>query len=184
MRGSGQGMSVRAAIGAASVALLLDGCARPQPAQPGPVALSKPISATGGEILPKQKLVFFDSDAFDRQLAAMMKDRTTEVHVAFAGPTSINALPPRMNAWLNEVQKSDGQVTAVDPSAPPGGNGTRGFGIDLVFDLIDFLTGVENRQAEAERLAQAQAYDARVLYDSATGNAREVVFVRRGQNSS
>lgn len=156
------------------------GCAQPAPPAPK-AALSLPISRSGGAIVPEQKIVFFDSDAFDNNLAAVFKDRAEEVRVAFAGPTSVNALPKRMNVWLSEVQKSDGTVTAVDPNAAPASGATRGLGIGLIFDLIDFVTTLQSRQAAAARLALAHAYDARILYDSVTGNAREVVFVRRGQ---
>jgi hypothetical protein len=49
----------------------------------------------------------------------------------------------------------------------------------MIFDLIDLLTGIHDRQEAAERLQLAHAYNARILYDSTTGNARELVFSRR-----
>jgi hypothetical protein len=149
----------------------------------GPAVGIKPISAAGGEMRAQQSLVFFDSEAFDDNLGQAMKDRTEEVHVRFAGPTSLNTFPARINIWLAEVKHSDGAVVAVDPSQPAG-QPTRGLGIGIVFDLIDLLTGMETRQEAADRLALSHAYDARIVYDAMTGNAREVVFIRRGAGSS
>jgi hypothetical protein len=145
--------------------------------KPGPAVGIKPISASGHEINSQEKLVFFDSEAFDIDLAQAMQDRAEEVRVTFAAPTSLNNFPSRINLWLREVKHSDGAVTAVDPSAPTGGQTTRGVG--MIFDLIDLLTGIHDRQEAAERLQLAHAYNARILYDSTTGNARELVFSRR-----
>ncbi len=179
--------SASAARGAAIVLFsgVLSACSKPavpemSPGMTGPAVGIAPISAQGGEMGSRERLVFFDSEAFDANLAQAMRDRSEEVHVVFAGPTSLNAFPARINTWLAEVKRSDGAVTAVD-AAQAAGPATRGlFGIGIVFDLIDLITGMETRQEQADRLALSHAYDARIVYDSSTGLAREVVFSRRG----
>ncbi len=109
-------------------------------------------------------MVFYDADVFDLTFADELKLGTPEVQVNFASPTSLNAFPPRMNVWLAEVRKTDGTISVVDPSHPGGTRSLFGIG--------------RTRQAQAQRMALADAYNAKIAYDSTTGMAREVLFTR------
>ncbi len=126
----------------------------------------------------EQTIVFFDADVFDLSLADLLKQPSERVRVNFAAPTSLNAIPPRINIWLSEVKHSNGQVTLVDANAPA--TASRGLlGVGLIFDLIDAVNTMHAREEVAQRLALAHGYDARIVYEPATGIAREIVFVRR-----
>ncbi|MSP03125.1 MAG: hypothetical protein EXR07_19065 [Acetobacteraceae bacterium] len=145
---------------------------------PGPVQ-SRPISAEGGEMLARAQLTFFDADAFDLSLSQSLSGKPELVGVAFAAPTSLNALPPRINAWLTEIKRSDGRIrmAALEPNP---GRATRGLGAGIVFDIVDVIMSAPERRARATRLASVRAYDATIMYDKVTGTAKEVWFLRRG----
>ncbi len=120
-------------------------------------------------------LAFFDSDAFDSSLATSLSSGAKDVHVTFAGTTSVNAMPPRINAWLAEVKKTDGMVTAKDPA-----DTSRGLlGLGMIADLIDLVTWYSERKERESQLATVNDYNATVMYDSKTGSLRELVFDRR-----
>jgi hypothetical protein len=155
----------------------LAACAQPAPpAATGPAVGIAPVAAGSSEMKAEQNIVFFDSEVFDLNFAKALAQRSDEVHVNFAGPTSLNAFPQRMNVWLAEVKHSNGDVSVEDPKAPK----TRAIlGVGLIFDIIDTINTMHERKEAAARLAQADTYDARIEYDSATGLAREVVFFRR-----
>jgi hypothetical protein len=145
-----------------------------QAAPPG----TNPVEANALPIVPGEKsLVFFDADVFDLTFADELKLGTDQIHVDFAGPTSLNAFPARMNVWLAEIKKTDGTVTVVDPSHPTASRGL--FGVGIIFDLIDAVNTMQERHALSRRLALAHVYNAKILYDSSNGMAREVLFTRR-----
>jgi len=143
---------------------------RPGDAPPGPVSATVSTQAA---------LTFFDADVFDTTLGQTFDDQPPAVHVAFAAPTSLNAIPPRMNVWLSEIKKSNGRVMmqSVDPKAGPG---TRGLGISMIFDIIDAIITWQERAARSRQLASAHSYDATIVFDKTTGAAKEVLFQRRG----
>jgi hypothetical protein len=100
------------------------------------------------------------------------------VRITFAGTTSVNAMPPRINAWLAEVQKSDGQVIAKDPEN--ANTDSRGlFGLGMIADLIDLVTWYNERKEREAQLATVNNYNATVLYDSKTGSLEGLVFEQR-----
>ena len=161
--------------GAASPAATATPGAPPAAAAPP----SPPVSASNAVKPSQPGLVFFDADAFDSSLGQTFADQPKSVHVAFAAPTSLNAIPPRINVWLTEIKKSNGHIemAAEDPKAGPG---RRGLGISMIFDIIDAVMTFQERQARAHQLATADTYDATIVYDKKTGIAKEVLFERRG----
>jgi hypothetical protein len=168
-------------VPALAAAAALAACGQtPPPAAPGPAVGIAPATIVTGGMKTEQTIVFYDSDVFDLNFAKMLQQQTDEVHVDFAGPTSLNAFPARMNIWLSEVKHSNGDVSVEDPKVTDGTAKTRGiFGVGIIFDIIDTINTMHERKEAAARLAQAHDYDARILYDSTTGVAREVVFTRR-----
>lgn len=172
--------AARAPLWLAVALALLAGCEQPQPAAPQAPASPPPQAAAPvkpAPVPPDKSLVFYESDVFDLDIAAALKGGPNKVHVTFAGPTSLNALPPRINVWLAEVKHSNGNVSVGGPEEETS---TRAIlGVGLIFDLIDAVNIMKARQEQADRLALVHPYDARVVYDAASGNVREVLFSRR-----
>ncbi len=157
------------ACAAVLTVLALSGCGQDKPAN----SIPAPRSGTQNEA----SVVFFDGDVFDQNFADELQQGTPQVHVNFGGPTPLNAFPPRMNTWLAAVKNSSGTVSLADPDHPAA---TRGmFGIGMIFDIIDAVQTYQARQAQARRMALAASYNAKIIYDSANGMAREVLFIRR-----
>lgn len=176
------GVATRA-LAALGMLGLLAGCAdQPKAVQPAAAAAgtasSADVSADGQVVVHDERsLVFYNSDVFDLTFADALKTRSDQIDVNFAGPTSLNSFPARMNVWLAEVKRSNGEVTVVDPNHP---SATRGlFGVGIIFDLIDAVMTMHERQAQSDRLALTHIYNAEIVYDSASGTAREVKFTRR-----
>lgn len=127
----------------------------------------------------RSELIFFDADVFDSSLGKTFAGKPEAVRVVFAAPTSLNAIPPRINVWLTEIKKSDGrvQMAPIDPVAQA--QGKRGIGLMMIFDLIDVILTARERIARNSQLSMAHAYDAVIIYDTKTGVAKEVTFQRR-----
>jgi len=161
----------------AAAGLALSACDQKPDDQANAQVIHVPIAGqTSGPTAPgNATLAFFDSDAFDSSLASTLSSGVHDVHVTFAGTTSVNAMPPRINAWLAEVKKSDGQVTAKDPN-----DNSRGLlGLGMIADLIDLVTWYTERKEREAQLATVNDFNATVMYDSKTGSLRELVFDRR-----
>jgi len=142
------------------------GCAQPVPA----------LTASGPD---SEALTFLDADEFDSSLSNALAADPAIVHVAFVGQTSMNHLPARMNAWLEEIQTNDGQVTTIDISKVTRGETHRGVDSGTILDAVDLPIPIRDRIARENRLARVKDYDASIVFDGRTGQTREIVFTRR-----
>ena len=166
-----------ALLAAAAITLSACGSSSDQQQVIAPV-ITVPIPAQNQPPSPPgtTTLAFFDSDAFDTSLASALS-KSQDVRITFAGTTSVNSMPPRINAWLAEVKKSDGQVVAKDPADTTGSRGLLGLG--MIADLIDLVTWYNERKEREAQLATVNDFNATVDYDSKTGSLRDLVFERR-----
>jgi len=122
-----------------------------------------------------ERLAFFDSDAFDSSLASALGSNPNQLEVTFPGNTRVNQMPPRVNAWLTQVQKNNGTVVAKDPANP-----RRGFlGRGMIADVIDLISWYRERSQRQAQLATADNYNATLLYDSKSGVLKNIVFSRK-----
>jgi len=55
-------------------------------------------------------LTYLDTDRFDDNLSAMLKDRPPTVTVSFLDPPGVGEMPPRMNQWLAAVEQNGGSI--------------------------------------------------------------------------
>jgi hypothetical protein len=162
---------------AATFTLATPPAAPAAPVAVAPMPVATQVASAAPMVHDEKSLVFFDSDVFDLSFADALRTGSDRIDVNFAGPTSLNSFPARMNVWLSEVKRSDGEVTAVDPNHPTQ---TRGlFGVGIIFDLIDAISTMQERRAQSARLALAHDYNAKIIYDAVSGTAREVMFTRR-----
>ena len=156
--------------------LALASCSEPSDEDTAPV-IQVPIAGQAAPKPDRSTLAFYDSDAFDSSLAQALSSGTKDVHVTFAGTTNVNAMPPRINAWLAEVKKSNGDVVAKDPADPNGSRGLLGLG--MIADIVDLVTWYQQRKEREAQLATANSYNALVMYNAQTGSLRELVFEQR-----
>ena len=68
--------------------------------------------APGVERAPKD-VVYFDSEVFDLQLSRSLRSTHPVINVKPSDTITINAIPPRLNAWLVAVQRRGGNVNLV-----------------------------------------------------------------------
>ncbi len=82
----------------------------------GVLALLGCASPPGGNATatPQPQLNFVDLDAFDRDLAASLRADLGQVDIQFFEKVSPNALPPRLQKWLQTAEGTGGRVQ-VDP---------------------------------------------------------------------
>lgn len=64
---------------------------------------------------PQPKLSFVDLDAFDRDLAASLRADQGQVEIEFFEKVSPNALPPRLQKWLQTAEGTGGRVQVEPP---------------------------------------------------------------------
>lgn len=67
------------------------------------------------EAMPQAKLSFVDLDAFDRDLAASLRADQSQVEIQFFEKVSPNALPPRLQKWLQTAEGTGGRVQVEPP---------------------------------------------------------------------
>jgi hypothetical protein len=132
----------------------------------------EPVRRMAPDQMPNQ-VVFADLAVFDDDLSSRLRGGPEMLVVAFAGPTSINQMPPRVDRWLSAVHAGGGAVEATPVS--PDGIRTRGV-VSAAIDLVGRLVGAVREQT---LYAPAAAYDAEVLYVPGTGQVREIRFTRR-----
>jgi hypothetical protein len=153
----------------AFLALLLGACSDQNANVP------QPTFSTSASGAVSERLAFFDSDAFDASLANALASNPHELQLTFPGNTQLNQMPPRVNAWLTQVQKNNGTVVAKDPANP-----SRGFlGLGMIADVIDLISWYRERSQRQTQLATADNYNATLLYDSKSGVLKDIVFSRK-----
>lgn len=64
---------------------------------------------------PQTKLSFVDLDAFDRDLAASLRADLGQVEIQFFEKVSPNALPARLQKWLQTAEGTGGRVQVQPP---------------------------------------------------------------------
>ena len=64
--------------------------------------------------VPQDKLSFVDIDVFDRDMAQSLKAELPSVEVSFYEKVSPNAMPPRLQKWVQTAEGTGGRVQ-VDP---------------------------------------------------------------------
>ena len=90
----------------AAAAVALSACAPQTDQPPAEPLFVAPVAPQVGQTGDAPPLTFFDSDAFDSTLATALSSGQKDVHITFAGTTSVNQMPPRINAWLAEVKRA------------------------------------------------------------------------------
>jgi hypothetical protein len=155
-----------------ALGLLLVGCA---PAERG--ADTRPVD-------PSLPIAFLDSDTFDNDVARTLAVKPDSVVVKPAAPMTVNAVPPRLNAWMAAVQGRGGAVQMVgrDPAAPQQQQflsilvPIAGAALAAIFpDRAD----VRQYMRDSRTYARAEGYDMKVLYVPGTGRIDEIVFARK-----
>jgi hypothetical protein len=141
---------------------------------------------TGGSrpVDPSRPIVFLDSDVFDVDLARSLAIAPDSVSVTAAAPMNVNAVPPRLNAWMAAVQSRGGAVRLVrrDPGAAQQ---QQFFGLLLpivgpaLAALFPDKADVRQYMRESRTYARAEGYDMRVVYSAGSGQIEEIVFERK-----
>lgn len=121
-------------------------------AEPEAAAPAAAASATAEE------LTFFDSLAFDKDLADTLAKQPSGALVVPSGPFSPNALPPRLEKWLSVVSKSGGSVRLKKVSSEPPSRG-------ILSDVVE-LSVKSHQDAELSAMyAAAKSYDVLVTFN-------------------
>jgi hypothetical protein len=116
------------------------------------------------------ELTWFGSKSFDVDLRDTLRARASRVDVAIPSPFPLNNIPEGLDAWLQAVKQKGGRVVA-EP-IPTGDLSTRGLPMLLIEVLLPFLTAA----LKPDAYAGAENYDAKLMYDKASGTVRTVVF--------
>jgi len=64
---------------------------------------------------PKAAITFIDSSKFDQEMSDSLSSKEKDVNVSFYNPISPNAMPPRLEKWVAEVEKTGGKVSIAQP---------------------------------------------------------------------
>ncbi len=152
--------------------LLIAGCESPTP-------LTTSTAPSGAA-----DLVFFDSDAFDNQLSAALKSSQPQISLKPVGQVSVNAVPPRLNAWLAAAQQKGSSVSLVAKSSGTDGKETQfiQFLAPIATVLFAaFLPGKDDVQKylrEADLYAPLKQHVVFVDYEQSSGMIQQVRFTK------
>ena len=151
--------------------LVLAGCAAE------PVADNRPVD-------PSRPIAFIDSDVFDSDVARTLAVTPEKVTVKPVAPMTVNAVPPRLNAWMAAVQGRGGSVQMVG-RGPNAQREQQYVGLPLPI-LVSALSAffpdksdVRQYMRESRTYARAEGYDMQVVYVPGTGAIDEIVFTRK-----
>jgi hypothetical protein len=153
------------------LATMLVGCAAEMATGERPVDPSRPIA-------------FIDSDVFDNDVARTLAVAPEKVTVTTVSPMTVNALPPRLNAWMAAVQGRGGNVQMIgrDPNAAQ----QQQFVSLLLPILSTALSGLFPDKADVRQYirenrtyAHADGYDMQIVYVPGTGTIHEILFTRK-----
>jgi hypothetical protein len=120
-------------------------------------------------------LTFYDSDGFDRDLSASLRSKPENVRIKVLGTMSVNKIPPRLGAWLNEVRKGGGKV-AVQPDKDQTAS-DRSF--SLLGGVIDGMLASISYIEQRNRYGPASYYDAHIYADTGSASITGVVFTAK-----
>jgi hypothetical protein len=125
---------------------------------------------------------FFDTNNFDKQLSASCRRGADTIVVTFEAPSSVNAIPERLNKWFSAVEKYDGIVQfQPDPDyaavVPRGGLP----GADSL--IIGAFTMLYEVIANKILYGPVKSYNTTVYYIKGSGMITKVVFTRKLQQS-
>ncbi len=125
------------------------------------------------EPLPRNvsdKVEYFDSVSFDRNLSIALKSDLPEVTVTFPLTVNIYRIPDRIDKWFYMIGKYEGTVR---PEAE--GDGTR----DLFGESLSLAVKAYDLIKEKIVYNPAEHYDAKICYQKESGTITKVVFTRR-----
>jgi hypothetical protein len=110
-----------------------------------------------------QRVVFLDSDGFDRQIQGVLTARAETVEIPMLAPASVNSLPPRLGKVLSLVQDAGGKVTVQPLPSAEGGLAPRGLSLlGLIPALFEKMADLQQRQAFRDYDANVEVQDGRV----------------------
>lgn len=66
-------------------------------------------------VAPSYSVVFLDVARFDRELASSLNAKLPKVEVSFYEKVSPNAVPERLQKWINSVESSGGKLKVEPP---------------------------------------------------------------------
>jgi len=126
--------------------------------------------AQDAAVAEDEGLTFFDSVAFDKDLADTLAKAPDQALIVPSGPFSPNQLPPRIEKWLSVVAKS-GDSVKLKKEVP--GPATRG----MLSDVVEL--SVKSRQdAETEAMYKvAHSYNALVTFNG--NDVTGIRFIKR-----
>lgn len=107
-----------------------------------------------------QRVVFLDTDGFDRQIQGVLGARAETVEIPMLAPASVNALPPRLSKVLSTVQDAGGKVSV---QATADGVPTRSLSLlGLLPALVEKIADLQQRQAYRDYDAKVEIADGKV----------------------
>ena len=147
----------------AALLLLASRCGPPPPAP----------SATG-------PLTFFDSDAFDNQLATRLTGGPGPIQVTAAGAVSVNDMPKRLGAWLAAAADRGGQVVVVNSTSIDMATGKPRFIGGIVAAIGQaFVTAFITTIHEHALYGTIDGYDITLSVAPGSGKIETIYFTRR-----
>jgi hypothetical protein len=137
------------------------------------LALTLACSTPAPSEAPVRQLTFLDSQQFDDELRAALKQSVPDVTVKFHGASvTVNHVPPRLDRWLYAISSRKGGSVKLlpDPERPA----TRGLGVMAALGLVTSAYAWVR-----DEIAYRPANDWNVIayYDPAGEALTRVVFV-------
>lgn len=129
---------------------------------------------------PQPRLNFVDIDAFDRDLAASLRADLGTVDIQFFEKVSPNALPPRLQKWLQTAEGTGGRVQVDPPEGELVARNPLAL-LSLFGTLFTSAKAAVQMQQEAQ-LNAAREHDVRIVLERASDGrvlVNKVTFKKR-----
>jgi hypothetical protein len=136
---------------------------------------ASPSSATA-----QPRLNFVDLDAFDRDLAASLRADQEQVEIQFFEKVSPNALPPRLQKWLQTAEGTGGRIQVEPPEGELVARNPLAL-LSLFGTLFSTAKAALQIQQESQ-LNAARDHDVRILLERAADGrvlVNKITFKKR-----
>ncbi|MCK5718105.1 MAG: hypothetical protein KAH77_11500 [Thiomargarita sp.] len=117
----------------------------------------------------KTNLMFMDTKAFDQDLSQAMSDTPEMITISMRGNVSVNNIPSRLNNWLKAITISEGRLE-VDPPTKS---------VALIIAIATALPSIYTWIKNKVTYRGSNHYNAKIYYDSETGNINKIVFHKK-----
>ena len=159
-----------------SILFITNGMSQPVHSESQQETNSAKVIATNADAI---ELTYLNSNIFDQAVASNMKTRNRTIRVKFPDRFSLNTIPERIDNWLTEIVKHDGEVELE----PLEKSYSEDRSLSLVESLVKIGVTVYTYATKENIYKHSKYYNGKIIYEPDTGEILEILLLPREQKN-